>query len=158
MPDLSKPEFFAIEYAALAREVAMDIFPLEQILAVHRVTDLEWEKISTHPKFLEMVADMVRTWNAAATTPDRVRTKAQTGLEARIEHFVNAISDETIPLGQRVEAGKFLARLGELDGNQQILGAGSAGGAGISIVLNIGNVTKRMDGEELRVIEHRDTP
>ena len=45
-----------------------------------------------------------------------MRIKAATGLESQLEIYIRDIADPTIPLTQRVEAGKFLARLGELDG------------------------------------------
>jgi hypothetical protein len=107
---------FAVDFATLAREIAQDIFPVEQVVALHRLSDAEWGEIQRHPKFISILADMQREWNSAASTRERVKIKAQTGLESQLEIFINEIGDARIPLTQRVEAGKFLARLGELDG------------------------------------------
>ena len=51
--DISDNEVFAFNLAALAREIAMDIFPLAKILEIHRLSDDEWQRISTHPKFTQ---------------------------------------------------------------------------------------------------------
>lgn len=129
-------EVFAVDFAQLAREIAMDIFELPQILELHRMSDEEWTKISQHPKFISMVADISREWNSATNTAERVKIKAATGLEAMLETYVRDLNDLTIPLVQRVEAGKFLAKLGEL--GERAMGA--SGGA-FHITLNIGQTT-----------------
>lgn len=120
---------FAVDFATLAREIAQDIFDVEQIVALHRLSDEEWQQIQQHPRFQHILSGMQRDWQSAANTRERVRVKAQTGLESTLEVFISAINDPLIPLAQRVEAGKFLARLGELD-NQ----AGAVPtGAGVTI-------------------------
>lgn len=130
---------FAVDFATLAREIAQDIFPVEQIVSLHRLTDEEWARIQAHPKFVAILGDMQREWNSAENTRQRIKVKAQTGLEAQLEVFIQDINDPSIPLAQRVEAGKFLARLGELDG------VGGRAGEGVQIVLNIGDTTKSIE-------------
>jgi hypothetical protein len=117
----AETEVFAVDFAQLAREIAMDIFPLKDILELHKLTDLEWQRIQAHKKFQAMLADITREWQSALNTKERVRVKSATGLEAVLfERYILDIGDLTIPLNQRVEAGKFLARLGEMDGSQVI--------------------------------------
>jgi hypothetical protein len=129
-------EVFAVDFAALAREIAMDIFDVEQILELHRLTDEEWQKIQANLKFQQMLAAMVQEWNATTTTRERVKVKAATGLESTLEVYIRAITDDSIPLAQRVEAGKFLARLGELDGQRDVFGSA---GSGVTININTGS-------------------
>ena len=145
MSDVPQAEVFAIEFAQLAREIAMDIFPINEIIALHRLTEEEWTRVQRNPKFQQMLSDMTTEWNSASNTRERVRIKAATGLESILETYIRDIADPSIPLNQRVEAGKFLARVGELDNAQQILGGG--GGSGFHITLNIGNEVKHMDGK-----------
>lgn len=134
MAATSEPgENFAIDFATLAREIAQDIFPVDQVVSLHRLTDEEWARIQEHPRFIAMLTDMQRDWNSAANTRERVRIKAQTGLESQLEIFIADMGDSRIPLAQRVEAGKFLARLGELDGAGAAT-AGAGGGVTINIV------------------------
>jgi hypothetical protein len=142
-------EIFATDFAALAREIAMDIFPLAQVLKLHQLDDAEWQRISANKRFQSILDGMVREWNSAINTRERVRIKAATGLESVIETYIQEISDVSIPLTQRVEAGKFLARLGELDGN-----ISGELGERFSITLNIGNARVEADGMAPKVIEH----
>jgi hypothetical protein len=116
---------YAVDFATLAREIAQDIFTVEQIVSLHRLTDNEWVQIQAHPRFQSMLHTMQLEWNSALNTRERVRIKAATGLETTLEVFINEINNAQIPLSQRVEAGKFLARLGEL--GEHAPGAGWAG-------------------------------
>lgn len=130
---LPQAEIFAVDFATLAREIAMDIFPVQDILKLHNLTDVEWARIQASPKFIEMLAQLTREWHSAANTKERVKAKASSGLEAMLEVYIRDINDPDIPLNQRVEAGKFLARLGELD---QQVGVGPVGG-GVRINISI---------------------
>jgi hypothetical protein len=155
MAATSKPsQILAINFAALAREIAMDILPLQQILELHRLTDEEWAKIQANKNFQATVAQLVQEWNSAANVRERVKVKAATGLESNLEQYVLEISDTSIPLIQRVEAGKFLARLGELDGLRDNSGGG---GDAFHITLNIGELRKQIDvkpqGPAMKTIE-----
>lgn len=123
---------FAVDFATLAREIAQDIFSVDQIVALHRLEDHEWQQIQAHPRFMSMLAEMQRDWNSAANTRERVRIKAATGLETTLEVFINEINNAQVPLAQRVEAGKFLARLGEL--GEHAPGAGAGGQITIQII------------------------
>lgn len=123
---------FAVDFATLAREIAQDIFSVDEIVALHRLEDHEWQKIQQHPRFISMLAEMQRDWNSAANTRERVRIKAATGLETTLEVFIAAINDVMVPLAQRVEAGKFLARLGEL--GEHAPGAFAGGQINIQII------------------------
>lgn len=126
---------FATDFATLAREVAMDIFPLEDILKVHQLSLDDWNELCANPRFKTMLDQMMREWASAASTAERVRIKAATGVESHIETLIADIGDRSIPLAQRTEAMKFLARAGELDGGRGIEGAG---GAPFSINISIG--------------------
>src|SRR4029077_14861074 len=136
----SRSEIFAVNFAALAREIAMDILPLKDILELHKLSDEEWARISVNRPFQEHVARLAQEWNSASNTRERVRIKAATGLESELETYVRDISDPTIPLAQRVEAGKFLARLGELDGGRE-----GAVGQAFQINIQIGETVKHVD-------------
>lgn len=131
----TEAEIFAVDFAALAREIAMDIFPLPQILDIHRLSNEDWMAIQSNQRFIRLLESMIVEWNTAANTRERVKIKAATGLELVLENYIRDITDDGIPLAQRVEAGKFLARLGELDGNQQIVG----GGNGVTINIRTGH-------------------
>lgn len=151
MPETSeRSEIFAVNFAALAREIAMDILPLGEILELHKLDEETWARIQGNKNFQDALAGLVRDWNSAGNVRERVKIKAATGLEAQLEIYVQDIGDPTIPLIQRVEAGKFLARLGELDSRE----GGGAEGGGFHITLNIGTTQHRVDiAPPMRTIE-----
>lgn len=138
MKNATGSEIFAVNLAALAREIAMDVLPTEKILEIHRLTDDEWARISANPQFQAMLANMIAEWQSASNTRERVKVKSATGLEMYLDQLINALADEDIPLVQRVEAAKFLARLGELESRE------GPGGPGFSIVLNIGSMHREV--------------
>jgi hypothetical protein len=145
----TRSEVFAINFAALAREIAMDILPIGDILALHQISESDWEKIQKNKLFQDQVAQLTRDWMSAANTRERVKIKAATGLESQLETYIAEIGDNSVPLIQRVEAGKFLARLGELDGGR----AEGAPGEKFSISITIGNVEKHIDVKPMKTIE-----
>ena len=147
--DIEPETTFAVDFAALAREIACDIFPLADILKLHQLDDDTWNRISQHPRFVAMVKQMTAEWNAASNTRERVSMKAATGLESMLEVYIRDINDPSIPLNQRVEAGKFLAKLGELDTQ-----AGDTSGR-FTIVMNIGEQVRRAD---MKIIEASAIP
>lgn len=144
-------EIFAVNLAAVAREIAMDILPINQILKLHQIDDPTWMLIQEHQKFQQMLQDMTQEWQTASNVRERVKAKAGTGLETQLDVYIAAIGDKDIPLTQRVEAGKFLATLGEMIGKEFL---GGAGGNAFQINLNIG--TTSVDSQvrpPLRVID-----
>jgi hypothetical protein len=138
--DMQRSEIFAVNFAALAREIAMNILPVEDILRLHQLSDEEWQKIQGDMQFQAMLSGLVKEWESADNTRERVKIKAATALEAQLEVYVSDIADNSIPLAQRVEAGKFLARLGQLDGSRD---AGI--GERFSIAINIGSLTREVE-------------
>ena len=146
-----------MDFATLAREIAQDIFSVEQIVALHRLSDDEWAQIQAHPRFISMLSQMQRDWQSAANTRERVKIKAQTGLESQLEVFIRDINDKAIPLAQRVDAGRFLARLGELDGQTSQNATGIGSGVTINIVTSDRNEPLSITATSIpKVIEHAD--
>ncbi len=114
-----------VNFSLLARQIAMDILPLGDILDIHRLSDADWEEIQANHQFQVALGDMLTEWNAASNTKARVRIKAATGVEALLEPILTSVADPSVPLNQRIEGMKFLAKLGELV-DQQEFGGGAA--------------------------------
>jgi hypothetical protein len=138
--DIGRSEVFAVNFAALAREIAMDILPLPDILRLHQIDDEQWMQVQSNPTFQRQVAGLVQDWQSAVNVRERMKIKAATALEAQLEVLVGDIADLSIPLGQRVEAAKLLARLGDLDG-QRVEGVGER----FAISINIGDVHREVE-------------
>jgi|SRR5262245_23734606 len=139
-----------VDFATLAREIAQDIFPVADVIRLHNLSDDDWDRISKHPRFVSILNDMQREWNSAENTAQRIKVKAQAGLESQIEVLIADCGDVTIPLSQRTEAYRMLARLGDLDGQGK-----STPGERFVIQLNIGSVHKEVEVKpEPKTIEH----
>ena len=132
------PRFSPVDFAALAREIAMDIFPLAQILELHRLDDAEWLRISENTRFQSMLEAWCASGTAPPTPGSGCASRRQPGWRACWKPISTKSPTQDIPLTQRVEAGKFLARLGELDGN-----ISGELGEKFSITLNIGDRQNR---------------
>jgi hypothetical protein len=102
-------------FSRLAREIAMDILELDEILALHQLDAEEWQQIQADVRFQGMLDDMRRQWNSADNTKERVRVKAATGIEMALDTVVLELMNPTIPLAQRVSAFQMLAKLGDLE-------------------------------------------
>lgn len=121
-----------VNLARLARELAMDILPVQDVLRIHEIDDSSWLKIQSNPKFQAMLSNMITDWNSADNTKSRVRTKAATAFESLIEVYVRDAMDPQIPLAQRVEVGKLLVKIGELEATRD----GGGGGNQVLIQIN----------------------
>lgn len=122
-----------VDLSRLAREIAMDILELPDILEMHKLSNEDWETISGDHRFQTMLDSMIRDWKGAENTQERVKVKAATGFESLIESFILDARDPKIPLVQRVEVGKLLVRVGELEREK-----GSLTGGTINIQINAG--------------------
>lgn len=114
-----------VNLARLARELAMDILPVNDVLRIHELDDSTWLKIQSDPKFQAMLSSMITEWNSADNTKARVRVKAATAFESLVEVYVRDAMDIGIPLAQRVEVGKLLVKIGELESVRDGKDAGS---------------------------------
>lgn len=151
--DIGPSEVFAVNFAALARELAMDILPLSDILRLHQIDDDSWTKIQANQNFQRQLDELVKEWNSATNVRERMKIKAATALEAQLEVIVQDIADPGIPLTQRVEAAKLLARLGDLDGQRE-----QGIGERFSISINIGDVHRNVEVRPMKVIDGTAIP
>lgn len=135
----------------VARELALDIYPLEDILANARVTDEEFERWSGNPHFQSILTDEVAKWTAATNTHERVRVKAAVVMEDWMETAAGILNDRTEPLSGRAEVAKLLS---DLSGMRQKAGADAGGGERLSITINLGEDKTLTIDKPIKVIDH----
>lgn len=124
-----------VNLAALARELATDILPIHQIMERNKITPEVWERVERDPNFQRMLHDYINEWNAAGNSRTRIKAKALSAIEMTMESIALGVLDISNPLTQRVDAIRQLARLGELEGKQELGGGGSDR---VNITINIG--------------------
>lgn len=138
----------------LAREIAMDIHGLEEVLKRYQLTMEDWEIIKQRPIFDQLLQDALITWNNAINGSERIKVKALAAIEDWLPTAYGDLHSEKPNLRDKVELAKLIARLGGV-GEKSI--NESTGSERISITINMGD-DKKVEVETIqpRILEHED--
>jgi hypothetical protein len=71
-------------YLKLAREIAMDLNQLEDILKTYKIPQGEWERIAEDPAFTKTLQEAAEAWDAAENANARVQLKAAYAVETLV--------------------------------------------------------------------------
>lgn len=104
----------ALDVSRLARDVAMDILGVDKILKLHGLSQEEWDVLRSSDDFKRTLVSMIKEWQAAGNTKERVAVKSATAIESSLEWIMENLGDPDIPFIQKIEALKFVARLASL--------------------------------------------
>lgn len=126
-------------FVQLAREIAMDIHPLEQILKNHEIGAARWEEIRTNPRFQALLLRQMEEWNSALNTGERVKLKALSCIEEALPEFYGRMHNPNETLPAKVKALEVFAQIAGIGKNAQ--GAGPSGEK-FSVVINMGDDKK----------------
>ncbi len=146
--------FDHVIFLKLAREIAMDIRPVEEILAAHSVSQDRWEKIQRVPHFQNLLKSEIESWQSATNTAERVRLKSLAFVEEALPEFYARAHDRREPLNSRVEVLKTVAKFAGIGGTVD----GGVAGERLSVTINLGgdhslkiekNVTPTIEHEEV---------
>lgn len=120
----------------LAREIAMDIHELDDILKRYSIDAETWAQIQINNAFKNYLISEVEAWNTALNTHERVRVKSAAMIEEWLPELNNRIHDQKENLTAKIEAGKLVARLADMG----LAKAGFEGGGGerFSVTINLG--------------------
>lgn len=142
-----------IALVKLAREIAMDIQPIETILKQYSITPQVWDALQTNSRFQTLLSSEVEQWNTALNTHERVKLKAAAMLEEWLPELNNRIHDRDEALPAKIEGGKMLTRIAGI-GVGAVDGAG--GGERFTVTINLGEDSKLTFEKQLpsKVIEH----
>ena len=127
--------FDDVTIVKLARSIAMDIHPIEQILATHGLDANQWETISKHDYFQTVLRSEIEAWNAATNTAERVRLKSLSFVEEALPEFYARVHDAREPLSAKTEVLKTVSRLAGVGGTGAEVGMT---GEKVSITINLG--------------------
>lgn len=123
----------------IAREIAMDIRPVEEILATHNVSEQEWEAIQANPRFRSYIESEATAWHGSLNTHERVKLKAAAMLEEWLPELNQRMHDRAESLNAKIEAGKLARDLAGFARN----GVGVEGaGEKFSVTINLGQDAK----------------
>lgn len=119
----------------LAREIAMNIQPLEVILKQYAITDKAWSKIQRNTRFNQLLTSEMEAWETALNTHERVKLKSAAMLEEWLPELNGRIHDREEALPAVIEAGKMLAKVAGLGERGDVSGTI---GERFSITINMG--------------------
>lgn len=119
----------------LAREIAMDMRPIAEVLKTHGVTDSEWESISATPRFRDYLRNFIEEWQSATNTPERVKLKSMAFVEEALPEFFARAHDPNEPLNAKTEVLKSIARFAGVGANIE----GAVSGEKFSVTINLGS-------------------
>ena len=132
MDVVTSPSNSDLDLVRLAREIAMDILPLDKILEQYSISDETWSQLQRNTKFNRLLASEVEMWTSADNTHERVKVKSAAILEEWLPQLYVRMSDDTEALPAVINAGQMLAKIAGL-GNPEVVGAGG----GERFVINI---------------------
>lgn len=138
----------------VARELAIDIYTLDQILANCDVTMDEFMKWKDNRRFNEYYIEFKQEWHSAKNTMERTKLKAGVVMEEFMEEAYKGLHDRKMPLNHRVELGKLVAKIaGHGEPKFNVPGAGGPGGFSLSINITAGEPVTIQPSAQ-KTIEH----
>jgi hypothetical protein len=119
----------------LAREIAMDIAPLGDVLSRLQIDQNEWETISKQPSFQGLLRSELEAWQSATNTAERVKLKSLSMVEEVLPEMYARMHDGRENLTAKNEVLKTISRLAGIGGSTV---DGSVSGERLSVTINLG--------------------
>lgn len=112
----------------LARDVARNLIPLDQILRNSQISPKQYEQVVAHPFFKNRLEEELNAWAGDVRT--RVQAKAATLIEESLDEVYLLVHDKAQPMNHKIEALKWAARLAAMED-------GAKEGVADKVVINI---------------------
>lgn len=125
----------------LARSIAQDIFELDKILEINKVSNAAWKVIEQHPRFQKYLQEAILDWNSAENAPERVKIKAAASIEEWLPEAFVQMHNQDASLLHRTDLAKLMAKLGGMD-NGRSGAEGGGGGERFQVTINLGADSK----------------
>ena len=142
----------------LARQIAMGIKDLPDILFDNDLTLREWDILKELPIFGRTLEGEVKAWEGAGNTQERVKVKAAAMLEEYLPELYARLNDRQEPLMAKMKAVEMVSRMAGFSDREGAV-AGSPGDK-VQVIINLGADTRVEYIKTLpaKVIDHVPTP
>lgn len=127
--------FHEVAILKLAREIAMDIRPTDEILESHGINHQKWEEMRENPYFQAVLAQEIEAWQGAMNTAERVKLKSLAFVEEALPEFYARAHDPKEHLSAKIEVLKTISKFAGIGGNNF---DASLGGERLSVTINMG--------------------
>lgn len=118
----------------LAREIAMEIRTIDEILDVMKLSIDEYEDICASSHFQRYLRIAIEEWGSATNTGERVKLKSMSFIEEALPEFYARAHDPKEPLAAKTEVLKTVARFAGIGGQVQTAGTGER----MTVTINLG--------------------
>lgn len=151
---VEKSELTQIDIMRLAREISRELKPLEIVLQEMHISSEQFDRLKDNPIFHYHLTEEAGLW--AATTKEnlrnRIAVKAAFAVDELMKEAIDLVQDKKLGGEARIKALQFLAKLGQLDGNQMTKDDGSGR---VTINILLGNKKLSFDKDnQPRIIDH----
>ena len=142
----------------LARQIAMGIKEIPDILFDNSLTLREFDEIQQLPFFGKLLESEVKAWEGAANTHERLKIKSASMLEEYLPELYARLNDREEPLMAKIKALELTAKIAGF-GDREAPNAGSPGDK-VHVIINLGADHRAEYIKQLphKVIEHEPTP
>ncbi len=108
----SDPNLLLQLFPRIARELAMQQYPLDEVLRRYDLTREYYdETIETNPYFKALLTDYIKEWQSIRSTPQRLAFGAATALEENLPVLASRMGDRRSALGDAVSTAKLFRDL-----------------------------------------------
>lgn len=128
------PSFDELTIVKLAREIAMDLRQIEDIVESLGISSPEWDAIQALPLFQDRVRTATEEWQSGMNTSERVRMKSLAFVEEALPEFFARAHDPKEGLAAKTEVLKTISKFAGIGGS--VDGAGS--GERMVVTINLG--------------------
>jgi hypothetical protein len=137
----------------IAREVAMDIFDIDQILVFTNTSPEEYAQLKELPRFQTYLRSEMEAWNSALNTHERVKIKAASQIEFALPELNNRLHDASEPLMPKVKLAELISKLAGMGAQNASINGDS--GDKFTVTINLGEDRKLEISEKIthQVIE-----
>lgn len=127
-------------YIRVAREIAIDHFPIDEILSRYNISPENWQIIKEDPRFIRILSQETEDWQSALNTHERTKLKAAAMVEEWLPEANSRLHDKNEALPAKVALGKLVSQIAGMG----VTGMGIEGGSGdkISVTINLGEDKK----------------
>lgn len=125
--DVEPPVNVELLASRLAREIARDLIPLDQICERYKVDEETYRRILHHPLFQQRYQEELDIWNASTprAITERISAKSATMIEESLIEVYELIHDRSIPMLPKIKALEWASRLagvGQQEGKDMLPG------------------------------------
>jgi len=143
-------QFTEVTLVKLAREIAMNVSPLENVLENNGIDQDTWSIIRNHSRFKQLLETETSNWSSAINTQERVKLKAAAMIEEWLPEAYTRLHDPGETLNSKTELGKLVRDLAGFSKN----GVGvEGGGEKFSVTINLGADSQLKFEKESRLVE-----